>query len=150
MEKETQPALAEVTADVAAAPTVAEVQARLTQAVEVLTAWVLSCKILTFFEFETQLVPQVLALGRLFVQLFLCQREEQWQAAHPQPAPGYKRQGARDREVGPLFGKGRYWRPYLFYPENGDYPLDGELGLTRDGFSMAVRSCATRVATKVS
>jgi len=150
MEKKAQPALAEATADVAAAPTVAEVQARITQAVEVLTAWVLSCPTPTFFEFETQLVPQVLALGRLFVQLFLCQREEQWQAAHPQSVPGYKRQGPTARAVGTLFGKMRYWRTYLFRPGNGYYPLDVELGLTSDGFSMAVRSCATRVATKVS
>lgn len=150
MEKKAQPALAEATADVAAAPTVAEVQAHITQAVAALIAWVLACQTSTFFEFETQLVPQVLALGQLFVQLFLCQREEQWRAAHPQAVPGYKRQGPTAREVGTLFGKVRYWRTYLFRSGNGYYPLDVELGLTSDGFSMAVRSCATRVATKVS
>ena len=139
-----------ISADAATAPTVAEVQTRITQAVAALVAWVLTCQTLTFYEFETQLVPQVLALGRLFVQLFLCLREEQFQTAHPQPDPGYQRQGPIARQVGTLFGKVRYWRTYFFRPGGGYYPLDVELGLTSDGFSMAVRSCATRVATKVS
>jgi hypothetical protein len=137
-------------ADAATGPTVAEVQTHITQAVAALVAWVLSCQTLTFYEFETQLAPQVLALGRLFVQLFLCQREAQFQAAHPQSEPGYQRQGPITRQVGTLFGKVRYWRTYFFRPGGGYYPLDVELGLTSDGFSMAVRSCATRVATKVS
>jgi len=137
-------------ADAATGPMVAEVQAHITQAVTALVAWVLSCQTLTFYEFETQLVPQVLALGRLFVQLFLCQREMQFQAAHPQSEPGYQRQGPISRQVGTLFGKVCYWRTYFFRPGGGYYPLDVELGLTGDGFSMAVRSCATRVATKVS
>jgi hypothetical protein len=136
--------------DAAIAPTVAEVQSHITQAVTALVAWVLAGQTLTFYEFETQLVPQVLALGRLFVQLFLCQREAQFQADHPQSAPGYQRQGPISRQVGTLFGKVRYWRTYFFRPGGSYYPLDVELGLTSDGFSMAVRSYATRVATKVS
>lgn len=139
-----------ISEDAASAPTVAEVQTRISQAVAALIAWVLTSQTLTFHEFETQLVPQVLALGRLFVQLFLCQREEQFQTAQPQVEPGYQRQGPIARQVGPRFGKVRYWRTYFFRPGGGYYPLDVALGLTSDGFSMAVRSCATRVATKVS
>jgi hypothetical protein len=151
METESQPTLSiAISDDVATAPTVEKVQAHITQAVVALVAWVLTCQTLTFFEFETQLVPRVLALGRLFVQLFLCLREEQFQRAHPQVEPGYQRQGPLARQVGTLFGKVRYWRTYFFRPGGGYYPLDVELGLTSDGFSMAVRSCATRVATKVS
>jgi hypothetical protein len=134
--------------DTTTAPTVAEVEARIAQAVAALIGWVLTSPTVTFFEFETQLVPQVLALGRLFVQLFLCQREAQWQTAPPQP--GYQRQGPIARQVGTLFGKVRYWRSYFFRPGGGYYPLDVALGLTSDGFSMAVRSYAARVATKVS
>ncbi|NMC02862.1 MAG: hypothetical protein GYA30_10880, partial [Chloroflexi bacterium] len=96
------------------------------------------------------MVPQVLALGRLFVQLFLCQREAQFQTAHPQPEPGYQRQGPIPRQIGTLLGKVRYWRTCFFQPGGGYYLLDVALGLTSDGFSMALRSCATRVATKVS
>jgi hypothetical protein len=134
--------------DIAAAPTVEEVKASIIRKVESLVVWVLTCQSLTFFAFETQLVPRVLALGRLFVQLFLCMREEQFQATHPQP--GYKRLGPNARQLGTFFGKVRYWRTYFYRKGGGYYPLDVELGLTRDGFSMLLRSYATRIATKVS
>ncbi len=140
----------EVTDDVATAPTLEEVKASIIQEVESLVAWVLTCQSLTFFAFETQLVPQVLALGRLFVQLFLCMREEQFRATHPRPQPGYKQISPNARLLGTFFGKVRYWRTYLYRKGSGYYPLDVELGLTRDGFSMLLRSCATRIATKVS
>jgi hypothetical protein len=138
----------EVKDDIAAAPTVEEVKASIIRKVESLVVWVLTCQSLTFFAFETQLVPRVLALGRLFVQLFLCMREEQSQATHPQP--GYKRLGPNARQLGTFFGKVRYWRTYFYCKGSGYYPLDVELGLTRDGFSMLLRSYATRIATKVS
>ncbi len=140
----------EVSDEATSAPTVEQVQGQITQAVTALVAWVMSCQSLTFFEFETQLTPQVLAVGRLFVQLFLCLREEQFQREHPRVEGGYQRQGPVARQLGTLFGKVRYWRIYCFRPGSGYYPLDVELGLTSDGFSMALRSCATRVATKVS
>ncbi|MBC8248435.1 MAG: hypothetical protein H8E90_02050, partial [Anaerolineales bacterium] len=140
----------EVKDDIAAAPTVEEVKASIIREVESLVAWVLTCQSLTFFAFETQLVPQVLALGRLFVQLFLCMREEQFRATHPRPQPGYKQISPNTRLLGTFFGKVRYWRTYFYRKGSGYYPLDVELGLTRDGFSMLLRSCATRIATKVS
>jgi hypothetical protein len=135
---------------VAAAPTVEEVKVHIAQAVTTLVAWVLSCQSLTFLEFETHLVPQVLALGGLFVQLFLCMREEQFQTRQPQPEPGYRRQGLHARLVGTVFGKVRYWRTYWFRRGSGYYPLDVELGLTGDGFSLTVQSYAARLATQVS
>jgi hypothetical protein len=141
---------AEVTDNVATAPTVEEVKASITREVRALVAWVLTCQTLTFFAFETQLVPRVLALGCLFVQLFLCMREEQFQATHPQPQPGYKRHRPHARLLGTFFGKIRYWRIYFYCKDGGYYPLDVELGLTSDGFSMLLRSYATRIATKVS
>jgi len=140
----------EVKDDIATAPTVEEVKASIVREVESLVAWVLTCQSLTFFAFETQLVPQVLTLGCLFIQLFLCMREEQFQATHPQPQPGYKRLGPNARLLGTFFGKVRYWRTYFYRQGGGYYPLDVELGLTRDGFSMLLRSYATRIATKVS
>ena len=142
--------LMEVKDDIAAAPTVEEVKASIIREVESLVSWVLTCQSLTFFAFETQLVPQVLALGRLFVQLFLCMREEQFRATHPRPQPGYKQIGPKARLLGTFFGKVRYWRTYFYRKGSGYYPLDVELGLTRDGFSMSLRSCATRIATKIS
>jgi hypothetical protein len=75
-------------------------------------------------------------------------RQEQFQAIQPQP--GYKRLDGRPRWLGTFFGKIRYWRTY-FYGQGGGYcPLDVELGLTGDGFSLWVQSLAARMATKVS
>lgn len=151
MEEKSSPvASAGSTESAAPAPTAEEMKARIGQAVEELIAWVLSCQSLTFFAFEAQLVCKVLALGGLFVQLFLCMRHERFQAAHREPEPGYKRLGPHSRWLGTFFGKVRYGRTYRYGKGQGYYPLDVELGLTSDGFSMLLRSYATRVATKVS
>jgi hypothetical protein len=115
-----------------------------------LLTWVVSCQSLTFFAFEMALVSRVLALGCLFVRLFLVMRQAQHEAPHPQPESGYKRQGPDGRLLGTFFGKVRYERTYWYRPGSGYYPLDIELGLTADGFSMLLRSCAVRIATKVS
>ena len=93
METEFQPMLpVEVSNEATTAPTVEQVQTKIMRAVTALAIWVLSCQTLTFFEFETQLVPQILEVGRLFVQLFLCQREEQYRMTHPRVEAGYQRQ----------------------------------------------------------
>jgi len=130
--------------------TTAEVKAGIEQEVRELVAWVLSGQSLTFFAFELQLVPRILALGGLFVQLFLCMRHERFQAAHTTPESGYKQFGPHSRLLGTFFGKVRYWRTYFHSKGKGYYPLDIELGLTGDGFSMVLRSYAARLATKVS
>lgn len=103
-------------------------------------------------EFEHQLIPQVYELGRLFISLFLWMREGHWQGNHPAVEEGLKRQGLKDRLIGTVFGKVRYWRTYIYRGkyEGGYYPLDIELGLPWDGFSMLVRSYAVRLATKMS
>ena len=49
-----------------------------------------------------------------------------------------------------MFGKVRYWRSYIYRPGCGYYPLDLELGLPLDGFSMLLRSYAAKIATKMS
>jgi hypothetical protein len=130
--------------------TTVEVKASIEQEVGELVRWVLSGQALTFFAFEAQLVSRVLALGHLFVQLFLCMRHERFQAAHTDPEPGYTRLGPHSRLLGTFFGKVRYWRTYFYSKGEGYYPLDVELGLTSDGFSMVLRSYAARVATKIS
>ena len=125
-------------------------QARIRQAVDEIVTWVLTCKTLTFLAFETQLVVRVFDLGRLLVALFLCVREERWRTDHCQARRGHKLQGPNARWLGTFFGKVRYWRTYLYRHGEGYYPLDVELGLTGDGFSLLVQSYATRIATKVS
>jgi hypothetical protein len=141
---------AEVLAEPVTAPTVEELKARITQTVSDLVVWVLSCQTLSLFAFETQLVPQVLTVGRLCLQLFLAMREAQWRATAEQSQPGYKRQGPIVRQLGTFFGKVSYARTYFYRTGGGYYPLDIELGLTGDGFSLLLTSCAVRLATKVS
>lgn len=103
-------------------------------------------------DFEKQLFSRVIELGRLFIALFLCIRDKEWRKKHLVKEAGYKCQGLKDRLLGTVFGKVRYWRTYLYRieGEGGYYPLDIELGLPLDGFSMLVRSYATRIATKMS
>ncbi len=128
-EKDLSNPSAEDTREVAAAPTSKEVRASIAQEVNALMKWISDCcPSLTFFAFETQLVPKVLALGCLFVQLFLCMRREQFQATHPQPEPGYKRIDPKSRLLRTFFGKIRYWRTYFYREGGGYYPLDVELG----------------------
>lgn len=95
---------------------------------------------------------KVFKLGKLFVLLFLCMRDEDWNNTHPVIQAGYKPQWHRARILSTVFGKLRYWRTYLYSTTSigGYYPLDIELGLPLDGFSMLVRSYAARIATKVS
>ena len=140
----------EITAEEATVPTVPAIKAQLAQELQTVVAWVESCQTFTFFDFETQLVPTVLALGGLLVQLFLGLRHERFEAQHAQATPGYKRQGPFARELGTVCGKVRYARTYFYQAGHGYYPLDNELGLTRDGFSMRLRRYASRLATKVS
>ena len=79
-------------------------------------------------------------------------RECNGQKRHPEVEKGSKCQGLKDRLIGTAFGKVRYWRTYIYRGKSkgGYYPLDIELGLPWDGFSMLVRSYAARLATKMS
>jgi hypothetical protein len=77
-------------------------------------------------------------------------RENHWKLTHPGHEPGCKCQGPKDRLLGTIFGKVRYWRTYIYRGGGGYYPLDIELGLPRDGFSMLLRSHAAKLATKMS
>jgi hypothetical protein len=117
-----------------------------------LKEWVSLCKKISFMDFENQLLSKAFELGRLFIALFLCVQDEEWRKGHPVTEEGYKCQGLKDRQLGTVFGKVRYWRTYLYRIEGsgGYYPLDIELGLPLDGFSMLVRSYATKIATKMS
>ena len=82
----------------------------------------------------------------------MCAREAQWRDNNSTIQKGYKRQGPNDRVIGTIFGKVRYWRTYIFRGKGGGgyYPLDIELGLPLDGFSMLLRSYAAKLATKMS
>jgi len=65
----------------------------------------------------------------------------------------YYKGGMVARSIKTIYGEIRYWRTYLIRKGKqggGIYPLDAEIGLTRDGFSPLVMSLATKLATRVS
>ncbi len=152
MEKTSQPIIPPVedVEEDAAASTSEDVKTSIGQEVDAMVEWIMTCQSCVFSTFEVQLIPKVLALGRLFVQLFLCMRQEQFETKHQQAQPGYKKIGPQSRLLGTFFGKVRYWRTYFYRKSVGYYPLDVELGLTGDGFSILIQSWATRIATKMS
>ena len=104
---------------------------------------------MSFMALEQELFGKVFDLGKLFILLFLCMRETHWRVTN-RPNGNGKWQGPKDRELGTLYGKVRYWRTYVYRSSGGVYPLDIELGLPLDGFSMLVRSYAVQIATKMS
>jgi len=79
-------------------------------------------------------------------------REQYWKANNNGTEGGCKQQGPNDRLLGTVFGKVRYWRTYIYRGrgKGGYYPLDIELGLPLDGFSMLLRSYAAKIATRMS
>jgi len=128
-------------------PSSEDIKEKLFEFVKDTITWIISCHALSFFEFEKQMIPRVYALGRLFIVLFLCIREETIDLTHE---PGYKRQPGKSRLLSTFFGKVRYWRTYIYSVGGGYYPLDLALGLTKDGFSMLLFSHAAKIATKMS
>jgi len=113
-----------------------------------------------FLEFERGLIPRVFALGRLFIALYLARREEAICAELPDRLRvgrwWYRRRPRHSRDLGTFFGKVRYPRTYMHLEgeatgaAKGFHPLDRELGLTSDGFSLHLISLAARLATELS
>ena len=133
------------------APSIEEIKNKISVEVNNLVDWTLRCDALNFLQFENQLINHIFALAKLFVLLFFARREQTLRANGDLPE-GYKWQTPRGRLLGTFFGKVRYWRSYLYCKtkSGGYYPLDLELGLTADGFSLKLQGLAARIATKVS
>ena len=107
----------------------------------------------SFHEVESKLVPMVFMLGRVLLAYFLSRRQERSRRRLRRRAPrGYRGGRPQSRLLGTFFGKVRYWRCYLRESGGsaGTSPLDVELGLTADGFSMLLLALATRLATLLS
>jgi len=148
-DKKTQnlPPDSEIRVDFTEPPTPDAVEDKIFELVRYTVDWVTECGDLSFYEFEKKIINNIFAIGRLFISLFLCMRESA--CAIPQEA-GYKCQRGKKRNLGTFFGKVRYWRTYIHRAGCGYYPLDLELGLPNDGFSMLLRSHAAKLATKMS
>ncbi len=109
----------------------------------------------SYERFEVQLIAEVFRLGRLLIALFLCLCQERASAAATQRRgkETYRRQPPKPRLLGTYFGKVRYWRTYLEQTNGrpgGFFPVDTELGLLADGFSMGVLGRAVQLATRMS
>lgn len=109
----------------------------------------------TYEGFEAELVKRVFRLARLLIALFLCLASERTMVPETiiEGQARYRRQPAKSRLLGTFFGKVRYWRVYLHRVNGrggGYHPLDLQLGLTADGFSLGLLSRAVRLATKMS
>jgi hypothetical protein len=105
--------------------------------------------------FERALVLRVFAFGRLVIALFLALSEARVEAPRRlvRGRARYRRQPKKGRWLGTTFGKVRYWRCYMHQTNGrggGYYPLDTELGLAADGFSVGVLARAVLLATKMS
>lgn len=98
---------------------------------------------------QKNLIPMVFALGRLFLAYSLARAEERSGA---RSMHGFQERRPQARLLGTYFGKVRYWRKYFRRRGGGGglYPLDVELGLPADGFSMLVMGMAARLATIVT
>jgi hypothetical protein len=114
----------------------------------------------TFLAFETGLMPQVMALARAVVVLFLVASERRESAAlEGRVVLGgrtFRRAPAQSRSLLTWFGVVRYRRRYLreVVPAgdraHGFHPLDAALGLFADRVSPVVLALAVRVATRMS
>jgi len=107
----------------------------------------------TFRAFEANLLKQLFALGCLLVRVFLAARCQRLDGQDPPAAAGYRRGDPQaQRTLKTVFGPVRYQRAQMIRVPGGQgyYPLDVELGLTRDGFSPGVISLVTRLATRMS
>ena len=119
-----------------------------------------------FFSFENKIIPKMRYLGRLMIQLFLICREENISKDSAETVKIRKRWFKKKKEkyrrkIQTFFGEIWYWRTY-YYSEGekgkkgeqgkgkGFHPLDQELGLTSDKFSLNVISLLSRLATKMS
>lgn len=105
--------------------------------------------------FEKQLIVEVFRLGRLLLALFLCLSESRL-AFSRAGQEGVEARGSKKinkgRLLGTFFGKVRYWRRYEYRAQEGRgrFPLDEELGLLADGFSLGLLGRAVQLVTKMS
>ena len=107
----------------------------------------------SFFQVEKALMGLVRGFGVLCLQVFLAAYEDRL-AYDRWLASGLYRFKSTSlyRTIHTLFGEVRYGRHYLEKSGAGSgfFPLDAQLGLTRDGFSPWVMSLCAKLATRVS
>jgi hypothetical protein len=114
-----------------------------------------------FKTIEVSLIRLILNIGCLALMLYLAKREERHSQGLPRGIRRYKKWFIKTRRykrtLSTFLGPVSYWRTY-YYSEGhinhdgertkgqGFHPLDQELGLTSDGFSLHLISLASRLA----
>lgn len=110
---------------------------------------------------ELRLLRWVLVLGRALYVLYLARAEEVASAKLParmvRGGKCYERRPRACRVLRTVFGQLPYWRTYMQRMDadevakgnRGWYPLDQQLGLSADGFTLLVVSLVTRLATRM-
>jgi hypothetical protein len=112
--------------------------------------------------FEPRLVAGMLSLGLLVLQFFLTRADEvhagRLGSDLVRGGARYIRRSRQGRLLGTCFGKLKYWRTYFAPSEeaedakkrHGIYPVDEQVGISGDGFTMGLVSLATRMSTKMA
>ena len=112
--------------------------------------------------FEPRIFTAMLALGLLVLQFFLTRADEihggRLGSDLVRGGARYLRRFRQGRLLGTCFGKLKYWRTYFAPSEEtsdtkqrrGIYPVDEQLGISGDGFTMSLVSLATRMSTKMA
>ena len=106
-----------------------------------------------FFQAEKRIIQSVYQFGILLLQLYLISAHLRVDYARwLKQGKYYLNTTPRFRTLKTFFGKVSYSRCYLVRKtgEGGIFPLDKELGLTRDGFSPMVISLAVVLTTRMS
>jgi hypothetical protein len=106
-----------------------------------------------FWEFEKQLLVRIAVLGACLIRLFLTARHERLdlqpflQDSKHRPGDDYA-----ERTLKTVYGEVTYGRHYVMTRGGGSgfFPLDEELGLTRDRLSPWVMQWVARLATRMS
>jgi len=143
-----------------AAPTVPELMSQLRKQVDGVIGAVVSAgnrEGTALKDFELALRDEIHGLGRAALELFLAIAEERIAGTVSVTQIGGRRfrtAPKQARNLGTMFGVVRYWRGYTreiaAADRRGFHPLDVELGLTKDRFTMNVLGTTTRLATKMS
>jgi hypothetical protein len=134
-------------------PSVEEIKQAIREQVECVICFCTETGADNFFNVEKKLQSQISHLACLFFQLFLMFFQDRLDYSKWLDSGLYYKGGLVARSIKTIYGEIRYWRTYLIRKGKqggGIYPLDAEIGLTRDGFSPLVMSLATKLATRVS
>jgi len=104
-----------------------------------------------FHEVESQLVPLILGLGRLFLAYFLCLAEQRSARLVEKPLKGGRGVRKDRKHLGTYFGRVTFWRAGVRSRHGQSvHPVDTALGLAEDGFSFLVLEMCARLSTLLS